>query len=405
MVEVIADLQVHSKHSRATSKDLSLENLEKWGEIKGLSLIGTGDFQHPIHRKEIDEYLEEDDKGILWSKKRKVGFLWQTEISLMYSENGKRRAVHLLVFVPNKNIAEDFIKYLESKGRIDYDGRPIFGITARDFVKDVKSIDEKIEIIPAHVMTPWFGIFGSKSGFDSLEEGFGDQRDKIFAIESGISADPSMLWRFQEKVNVVSFSDAHSFWPWRLGREATIFEFDELSYENIIQAIRTGKGIKATIETPPEYGRYHWDGHRNCDFSCSPEETRKLKGKCPKCGGKLTIGVENRCEELSKEPKGWVPENKIPFYRILPLHELIAIFSGVGISSKSNWKIYNELIEKFGNELNILLKVSKKELIEKEVNEKLIDLILRNREDKIKIIPGYDGVYGKAEIEKQKTLF
>ncbi len=405
MVEVIADLHVHSKYARATSKDLSLENLEKWGKIKGLDLIGTGDFQHPEHRKEIEEYLTEDDKGILWSKKRDVGFLWQTEISLMYSDKVKKRAVHLIVLVPNRKTADKFTNYLKSKGRIDYDGRPIFGITAKDFVKEVKDIDEKIEIIPAHCMTPWFGVYGSKSGFDCLEDGFGDQSEKIFAIESGISADPPMLWRFQEKVNVVSFSDAHSFWPWRLGREATIFEIEDLNYEKIIKAIRTGKGIKATIETPPAYGRYHLDGHRNCDFSCIPEETNKLKENCPKCGGKLTIGVENRCEKLSKKPKGWIPENNVLFYRILPLHELIVLFTGMGIGSKRNWKIYNEIIDNFGSEFDVLLNVPREELLENEINGKLVDLIIKNREDKIKIVPGYDGVYGKAEIEKQKTLF
>ena len=188
-------------------------------------------------------------------------FLWQTEISLMYSQDGKRRAVHFVVLAPNTKIATQITEFLKSKGRIDYDGRPIFGMTAMEFVESLKKIDNKIEIIPAHCMTPWFGIFGSKSGFDSLKETFGEQVKHIYAVESGMSADPSMLWRFEEiasgKFNIVSFSDAHSAWPWRIGREATIFEISELPYDNIIKAIRTREGLKATIETPPEYGKYH----------------------------------------------------------------------------------------------------------------------------------------------------
>src|SRR3989344_4781693 len=309
-MEIIADLQIHSKYARATSKDISIENLEKYAKIKGLNLLGVGDFQHPLRRKEIDEKLIEDDKGILRTANG-FPFLWQTEVSLMYSQDGKRRAVHHLVFAPNKEVANQITDFLASKGRLDYDGRPIFGITSVEFVESLKKIDDKIEIIPAHCMTPFFGLFGSKSGFNSLKECFQDQAHKVYAVESGMSADPSMLWRFEEiasgKVNVVSFSDAHSFWPWRIGREATIFDFSELSYDNIIKAIRTGEGFKATIETPPEYGKYHWDGHRLCGFSCGPEKTRQLGGICPICKKPMTIGVDNRVEEIAKHPHGHKP--------------------------------------------------------------------------------------------------
>ncbi|MBI2043035.1 DNA helicase UvrD [Candidatus Pacearchaeota archaeon] len=399
MIEVIADFQIHSRFARATSKDITIDNLEKWAKIKGLDIIGTGDFQHPLWRKEIDEKLKEDDKGILWTEKG-FPFLWQTEISLMFSQDGKRRAVHLLVFVPNRKTADAFTKYLLTKGRIDYDGRPIFGMTCENFTKDLKEIDDKIEIIPAHCMTPWFGLFGSKSGFDSLKECFRSQVGKIYAIESGMSADPAMLWRFEEvaenKVNVVSFSDAHSFWPWRIGREATIFEIPELSYDNIIKAIRTGEGLKSTIETPPAYGKYHYDGHRNCNFSSSPEETKKLKGICPVCKKPLIIGVDYRVEEIAKEKKGFKPENAKPFHHIIPLHELISVLHGTPMASRKSWEIYNRMIENFGNEFNILLKVSREEFVRKEIDAKLIDLILKNREGKIKVKPGFDGEYGKV---------
>ena len=406
-MEIIADLHLHSKHSRATSFNLSIDNLEKWGRIKGLNLLGTGDFQHPIYRKEIDEKLVEDDKGILRTASG-FAFLWQTEISLMYSSDGKRRAFHLLVFAPNSKIADKITAYLGSKGRLDYDGRPIFGINARDFVKDLKDIDDRIEIIPAHCMTPWFGLFGSKTGFNSLRDCFLDLTEKIYAVESGMSADPAMLWRFEEiskGVNVVSFSDSHSFWPWRLGREATIFEIDELSYDNIIKAIRTGKGLKATIETPPEYGKYHWDGHRICNFSCSPEETKRLNGICPICKKQMIIGVENRVKEISKYSEGHKPENAKIFYKLLPLSEVIALFLDSTPENKKSWIIYNNLIENFGNEINILLKISKQQFFAKNVDEKLIELILKNREEKIKVKPGFDGEYGKAiQVEKQNRL-
>ena len=409
MVEIIADLQIHSRFARATSKDITIDNLEKWAKIKGLSIIGTGDFQHPLWRKEIDDKLKEDNKGILWTEKG-FPFLWQTEISLMFSQDGKRRAVHLLVFSPNRETSDKITKYLGSKGRLDYDGRPIFGITCENFVRDLKEIDDKIEIIPAHCMTPWFGLFGSKSGFDSLKECFGSQTGKIYAIESGMSADPAMLWRFEEvasgKTNIVSFSDMHSFWPWRIGREATIFEIPELSYDNIIKAIRTGVGLKGTIETPPAYGKYHYDGHRNCNFSSSPEETKKLKGICPVCKKPLIIGVDYRVEEIAKFPLGFKPNNTKPFYSLIPLHELISVLYETPMASRKSWEIYNRLIENFRNEFNILLNVSKEDMARKEVDAKLVDLILRNREGKVKVKPGFDGEYGKVLLgEIQGKLF
>jgi uncharacterized protein (TIGR00375 family) len=327
-MEIIADLQIHSKYARATSKNISIENLEKYARIKGLHLLGVGDFQHPLRRKEIDDKLTEDENGVLRTANG-FPFLWQTEVSLMYSQDGKRRAVHHLIFAPNTEIANQVTEFLGSKGRLDYDGRPIFGMTSPELVEELKKIDDGIEIIPAHCMTPWFGLFGSKSGFDSLKECFQDKINKVYAIESGMSADPAMLWRFDEKVNVVSFSDAHSFWPWRIGRESTIFDIPELTYGNIIRAIRTGEGLKSTIETPPEYGKYHWDGHRICKFSCGPEKTKELDGICPVCGRPMTIGVENRVEEIAKHPEIQAKECKA-FLQTLA-------FTRINISSFRGW--------------------------------------------------------------------
>ena len=401
---IFADLHIHSKYSRATSKNLSLENLEKYARIKGLDLLGTGDFQHPKHWQDIDKGLTEKE-GVFYSKTG-FPFILQTEISLMFSQGGKRRAVHLIVFSPSKEVALEVIKYLLSRGRIDYDGRPIFGISGKDFVRDLKEINDLIEIIPAHCMTPWFGIFGSDTGFDSLRECFEEQAGKIYAIESGMSASPDMLWRFKENVNIVSFSDSHSFWPFRLGREATIFEVGELSYKEIIKAIRTGEGLIGTIETPPEYGKYHYDGHRNCGFSCSPSETKKLNGICPKCGKKLTIGVDYRVDEIAKEGEGYRPEKAKMFFKLLPLHELIALNLKSGMESKKTWEAYNELIGKFGNELKILLDVSREDLLKEEIDEKLVELILFNRKGKLQVKPGFDGEYGEVLMpEKQGKLF
>jgi len=395
---MIADLHIHSRFSRACSSKLNIENLVKWAKIKGLNLLGTGDFSHPIWLKEIKEKLKSNGKGLYFYED--FPFIITGEISFIYTQ-GRGRKVHLVLLLPSIEIAEKINAYFDTKGRRDYDGRPIFGIPCEQFVLDMMNISKDIEIIPAHIWTPYFGVFGSMSGFDSLKEAFGSQVENIHAIETGISSDPEMNWKIKELENksIVSFSDSHSFWPWRLGREATIFKKTD-SYEELIRQIRENNFI-GTIETEPAYGKYHWDGHRNCNFSCSPLESEKLNGICPKCGKRLTIGVENRVEELSSSDKS---DGKM-FMKILPLHEIISMYKGNGVNSKGVWTIYNSLIENFGNEFNILLNVSRENLIEKSFDEKLVDLIIKNREQKIKVKPGYDGVYGQALLgEKQKTL-
>ena len=405
---IIADLQIHSRYARACSSQITIDNLEKWARVKGINLLGTGDFQHPLWNKEIKEKLTEDENGILWSKTG-FPFLWQTEVSLMYSQGGKGRRVHHLIFSPNKEIADQIIAALGKRGRLDYDGRPIFGFSSIELVDMMLSISKNIEIIPAHCMTPWFGLFGSKSGFDSIKECFEDKAKHIHAVETGMSADPPMLWRLNENVNLVSFSDAHSFWPWRIGRECAIFE-TELEYNKILNEIRTGDKLRGTIETDPRYGKYHYDGHRNCNVTLSPKETRALNGICPVCKQKLTIGVEYRIEELAKHENDYKPENAKPFYSLIPLSELISIvYNYKQLYGKNVWGIYNKLINKFGNEFNVLLNASEKDLLE-FVNKKLVDVILLNRLGKLKISPGFDGVYGKIilnndeTIQKQKSL-
>jgi uncharacterized protein (TIGR00375 family) len=398
---MIADLHLHSRFSRACSTAITLENLAKWAKIKGLHLLGTGDFTHPIWIEEIKQ-MRDDGKGIYYYQD--FPFIITGEISLIYTQDRGRR-IHLVILVPNIEVAEKINDYLDTKGRRDYDGRPIFKIPGDEFVREMMKISPDIEIIPAHAWTPWFGIFGSMSGFDSLKECFKDEIDNVHAIETGMSSDPEMNWRIAELENkaIVSFSDAHSFWPFRLGREATIFKKVD-SYKEIIEQIRNNSFI-ATIETDPAYGKYHYDGHRGCNFSCGPEKSKELNNICPVCNRALTIGVENRVEQIATNPQGYRAKNEKPFYTLLPLHELISLITGTAMQSKGVWTIYNQLIKDFENEFNILLGASREELISKNVDAKLIGLIMKNRSGNIRVKPGYDGEYGVAVLgENQATL-
>ncbi len=409
--EIFVDLHIHSRFSRATSKNITLPLLVKYARIKGINLLGTGDISHEKWLAEIRQYLTEKDKTGIYVYKDEKGefpFILSGEISLVFTKNEKGRRVHLVYLAPSLEVNDRINAYFDTKGRRDYDGRPIFSISCEEFVRELKKIDERIEIIPAHIWTPWFGVFGSKSGFNSLKEAFGEQEKNIHAIETGMSSDPEMNWKIKELESkaIVSFSDAHSHWPWRLGREATIFiAEDNITYDLIINQIRN-KTFKGTIETDPGYGIYHYDGHRDCNFSCPPNKTKELNGICPVCKKLLTIGVENRVEEL-KNFRG-IPNNAKPFQKILPLHELIAFHLKTKIESKKVAPIYDKLIEKFGNEFNILLKVDKNILLtelEKDKLSGLADLIIDNRISNLKVQPGYDGVYGKlVEKESQKKL-
>ena len=395
-MEIIADLPIHGRFSRGTSKDLTLANLEKWARIKGVGLLGTGDFTHPKWLSEIKDNLSDDGSGILMSKTG-FPFVLQTEISLIYSDGGKGRRIHNIVLAPNLDVVEQINEALGKRGRLDYDGRPIFGISCPEFVELLMSISKDIEVIPAHCWTPWFSLFGSNSGYNSIKECFKTMVENIHAIETGLSSDPAMNWRLSQLdgYKIVSFSDCHSFWPWRIGREATVFELRELNYNNLIEALRsnTANKILKTIEFWPEEGKYHYDGHRNCNVCLSPPESIKLRGICPVCRSKLTIGVANRVNELADREIGARRADANDFVNIIPLSELIAGATGVGISTSKVWGVYNKLIEKFGNEFNVLFNAKKDELAG-VVDDNLVNLIMLNRAGKIKVEPGYDGVYG-----------
>jgi len=408
--DIIADLHIHSRYSRATSKNLSIDNLVKWARVKGINLLGTGDISHEEWLKEIGEKLVEDkEKGIYWYSDNvgKFAFVLSGEISLVFTSLGKGRRVHLVYLVPNLQVNAKINQYLDSKGRRDYDGRPIFSISCEEFTRKLKEIDSRIEIIPAHAWTPWFGVFGSESGFDSLRDAFGKEYERINAIETGMSSDPEMNWKIKEleEKAIISFSDSHSFWPWRLGREATIFNssfgVESFSFNEMIKQIKE-KTYKSTIETDPGYGKYHYDGHRLCGFSCSPQKTKELNGICPVCKKELVIGVENRVEKLSNNKN--IPKNAKPFFKILPLHELIAFAINSKVESKKTLEIYNKLIERFGNEINILLRVDRNLIFSELAKlklEKLGELIIDNRIANLKVQPGFDGEYGKL-VDKDK---
>ena len=398
-MKIFADLQIHSRFSRATSNSINLANLEKYARLKGLNLLGTGDFTHPKWLQELKSELKEDGFGILTSKSG-FHFVLQGEISNIYTQDGKSRRIHTLLLARNFEIVEQINEALLKKGRLDYDGRPIFGFSCIELAEMMRKIDADIEIIPAHAWTPWYGIFGSMSGFDTVEECFKEQTKHIHAIETGLSSDPAMNWRISslDKFTLVSSSDAHSFWPWRLGRECNVFDID-WRYDDLLQAISSRKNFIETIEFWPHEGKYHYSGHRNCNVVLSPQEALKLNDICPKCKRKITVGVAERVESLADRPEGFVPKNSIPFKNLIPLSEVIAGTIGSAVQSKNVWEEYHKLISAFGNEFEVLLNARENELI-KITTEKISNNIIRNRNQKIPFKPGYDGEYGIPIFEE-----
>lgn len=394
----IIDLHIHSKHAQACSKDLDVKNLEKWAKIKGIDVLGTGDFTHPEWTKELDEMLVREKDGIYYTAGGQA-FIYQTEISLIYTQVRGRR-IHILILAPSREVAKRITEYFGSKGRLDYDGRPIFSIPGWKVVQDLRGIDDRIEVIPAHAWTPWFGVFGSKSGFDSLKECFLKEIDHIHAVETGLSSDILMNERLSrlDGIRKVSFSDCHSYWPWRLGREATIIDVPGISYNNVLKAIRTGDGLWGTIEVDPSYGKYHFDGHRACGYSQDPAVTA-AKGKiCPVCKRELTIGVQYRVNELADRPEAKSTKGQKEI-KLLALHEIIAMVLGKGITTKGVWEEYWKILKAGKNEFDVLLNVPEHDLLRTTSRKEIVDAIMEMRKGSITIDPpGYDGVYGIPRI-------
>ncbi|MEK6839790.1 MAG: endonuclease Q family protein [Nanoarchaeota archaeon] len=397
----LGDFHIHGCYAQACSKNTTIERLEENARTKGLHILGTGDCLHPKWYQHLTSTLTEDEHGILRTKTN-FPFLWQTEVSLMYTHGGKGRRVHHVLLFPNKEAVEQARDVILKRWRLDYDGRPIFGCSSIEFLDLMRSVSPNIEMIPAHAWTAFFSIFGSKSGYNSIQECFEERAQYIHAIETGMSSDPAMNRRLSQldNINLVSFSDPHTYFPWRLGREATRFDCD-LTYKGILHALRTGEGLKGTIETPPVYGKYHIDGHRACDVHFEYEETKQHRGICPKCKHDLTLGVAYRVEELADRKE---PQNVPSFVSVVPLHELIAaVYDIKQLASKKVWEIYRTLIKTFGNEFTVLLDASE-DALAKVVDPKLARVILLNREQKLPIEPGYDGVYGKVVLNNQQIL-
>ena len=396
-VRVIADLHIHSRFSRATSREMDLEHLARWAKWKGIDLLGTGDFTHPQWFRELSHKLLPVAEGIYEYKGTR--FLITGEISCIWSQDGRQRRVHFLVLVPSLEDAARINRELGKFGNLAADGRPTLGISGRKLLSVILGASPGAAVIPAHAWTPWYSIFGSNSGFDSLEEAFGEDAGKIFAIETGLSSDPPMNWRLSslDRVALVSFSDAHS--PSRLGREACVFDLEELSYGQLVSAIRKKdpKRFLFTVEFFPEEGKYHYDGHRNCNVVLPPRESLKLGNRCPKCGRPLTVGVLHRVEALADRPEGFVPEGAIPYRSLVPLEEIIAQALGVGKGTKRVLEEYRKLVERFGSEFSILLDLPEED-IRAGIPGAVGEAILKVRRGELEIRPGYDGVYGEIRI-------
>ncbi len=393
-----------------------LENLDKWAKIKGINVLGTGDLTHPLWLKEIKQKLEPAEPGLFKLKKQyKVDsfgrlekdfeprFMLTGEISCIYSKGGKVRRVHHLYLVPDIETAEKINTQLSFIGNLKSDGRPILGLDSKEFLKICLEASPEVMVIPAHAWTPWFSIFGSKSGFDSIEECFDEYSKSIYAVETGLSSDPAMNWRLSQldKVALVSNSDSHSLT--RIGREANVFDV-ELSYADIIEAIksRDPKKFLFTIEFFPEEGKYHYDGHRLCKVSLSPEQTKKHNFLCPQCRRPLTIGVLARVDQLADRPEGFKPSRLILYKNSIPLDQVIADSLGMAGTGNTGWpkavvQEYEKLIKGGGNEFKVLLDSTKEELNSITLPQ-IAEGIMKVREGAVHIEPGYDGEYGKIKI-------
>lgn len=412
-MRVVADLHIHGRYSRATSQSMRIEEIACFAKIKGLNLVGTGDFTHPKWLKELQETLIYDVESGLYKLANDpdfpVSFMITTEVSTVFTFEGEIKKIHHVILTPSIETAVQINERLSRYGDLSADGRPTLGMSAPQLVEEVMEVSSENMVFPAHAWTPWFSIFGAFSGFDSVEDCYQDMTKHIYAIETGLSSDPPMNWRLSklDRFTLVSNSDSHSYWPWRMGREANVFEVEKISYREIIDAIRKKDRarFKFTIETDPAYGKYHWTGHRNCNVSLPPKEAIKLGNICPVCRKKLTKGVEQRVEELADRPEGFIPKNAIGYMHLLPLSEIIAAALEVDSPSTQHvWNIYNKLVEKFGDEYTVLIDAPRQAL-ENITDQRIAEAIVRVREGRIKVIPGYDGVYGQPIIfdENAKT--
>lgn len=408
LMKMIADLHIHSRFSMATSKEGTPENLDFWARKKGISLIGTGDFTHPVWREELKERLVSEGNGLyrlrdeyVKEESRKfpgegTRFVVSGEISSIYKKNGKTRKVHNVILLPGLEAADAMAQRLEKIGNIHSDGRPILGLDSHDLLEMMLDVCPEGILIPAHIWTPHFSVLGAKSGFDSVEECFEKLAPYIHALETGLSSDPAMNWRISklDRYQLVSNSDAHS--PSKLGREANLLDID-CSYEGLYRAIQTGEGLEGTVEFFPEEGKYHFDGHRKCGVSLSPVEAERLGGICPVCGKKLTMGVDHRVEQLADRAEGFVKKDGKKYESLVPLPEVISTCMGYSAASKKVQGCFEQMIQTLGTEFDILRNVPSED-IKSCAGERIAEGIENVRTGNVKRIPGYDGEYGKIEL-------
>ena len=407
-MKMIGDLHIHSRFSMATSREGTPENLDFWSRKKGISLIGTGDFTHPVWREELKERLVTEGNGLyrlrdeyVKEESRKfpgkgTHFVVSGEISSIYKKNGKTRKVHNVILLPSLEAADTMAQRLEKIGNIHSDGRPILGLDSHDLLEMMLDVCPDGILIPAHIWTPHFSVLGAKSGFDSVEECFEELTPYVHALETGLSSDPAMNWRISklDRYQLVSNSDAHS--PSKLGREANLLDID-CSYEGLYQAIQTGKGLEGTVEFFPEEGKYHFDGHRKCGVSLSPVEAERLGGICPVCGKKLTMGVDHRVEQLADREEGFVKKDGKKYESLVPLPEVVAACMGYSTASKKVQGCFEQMMQTLGTEFDILRNVPAED-IKSCAGERIAEGIENVRTGNVKRIPGYDGEYGKIQL-------
>lgn len=399
-MRIVADLHIHSRYSRACSREMEVAALARWAKIKGVNLLGTGDFTHPLYFQELKANLDTTEGGLLRLRGKRDGpyFVPTVEVCNIYHQGGRLRKIHTIVIAPDLAVVEKINRRLSSRGKLSADGRPTFTFSARDLVKLVLDLSPDCLLIPAHVWTPWFSVFGANSGFDSLEECFQEETKNIHAIETGLSSDPAMNRRLSalDDVTLISNSDAHS--PRKIAREANVFDCPP-TYRDIAQILKTGdaKRFLFTIEFFPQEGKYHYDGHRKCGVIWSPAETKRHKGLCPVCGKKVTVGVMHRVDDLADREEGATPARAVPAKRLIPLEEILAHALGVRTGTKTVEREYDRLTSLFGSELSILLDVDEDEL-KKNTPPGVHDAILKVRHGDVNVEPGYDGVYGKISF-------
>ncbi|MEM3240991.1 MAG: endonuclease Q family protein [Candidatus Micrarchaeaceae archaeon] len=405
--EYISDLHLHSKYARATSERMELANIDFAAARKGISICSTGDFTHALWFANLKENLEESEPGLYTVKGSAIRtrFVVGVEIATIsgnasmgiFDRSGTAKRVHHVVLAPGLEIAAQINDALAKRGDLSADGRPMLNMSPAELVEIVTGISRKALVFPAHAWTPWFGVFGSMSGYDSMQEAYEDQEQHVHALETGLSSDPSNNWRVSklDKYALVSTSDAHSLQ--KIGREATVFEFEQsrLSFDAIADAI-INKKVKYTIEFYPEEGKYHYDGHRKCGISLSPEEAKRYNNICPVCGKPLTLGVLHRIDELADRPQGYTQESFAPFVHAVPLVEILSKVYGKPEGSKAVERAYSLFVSKFGSEFNTLLKADINSI--SEIDSKVAKAIENIRRNNVFVKPGYDGVFGVVDV-------